>query len=302
MVIRAFDSSLVDAEGLLAVERATFNESPYCVEDLQAMLTDGSQRAWLAVADGTVIGFVAAFPVHSLQGVRWEIDLLAVHPDWRGRGIASDLVRAAAAGGVDVAERARAVVATDNVASARAFGHAGFEPVQETCELLIFRTEGLPAQQDCLHGVTIREARHAFEAADWLPNDVIPAGQRFPRQPGDAPGLTLLLAEQDGQPAGYAELIEVHTILYSGVWIESLVASTQATRKSLVLKAVNRARDANLDEIGAMVPHSNKTWQKALLAQGFRSLGSFDWLEASLPLPNLSPPRRQGRGKGTRRV
>jgi GNAT superfamily N-acetyltransferase len=301
-VIRAFDSSLADAKGLLAVERATFSESPYCVEELQAMLTDGSQRAWLAVADDTIIGFVAAFPVHSLQGVRWEIDLLAVHPDWRGRGIATDLVRAAAVGGLEVAERARAVVATDNIASARAFGHAGFEPVQETCELLIFRIEGLPAQQDCLHGVAIWEVRDVFEAADWLPNDAFPTGQRFPQQPDEPPGLTLLLAEQDGQPAGYLELIEVHTILYSGVWIESLVASTHAVREALIFKVVNWARAANLDEMGAMVPHSNKIWQRALVAQGFRSLGSFDWLEASLPLPNLGPLGRQGRRKGTRRV
>ena len=69
-IVRAFDGSLADAEGLLAVDRATFDECPYSARELQAMLSDGAQRAWLAVGGGSVagsaavIGFVAtAAPV-----------------------------------------------------------------------------------------------------------------------------------------------------------------------------------------------------------------------------------------------
>jgi hypothetical protein len=107
---------------------------------------------------------------------------------------------------------------------------------------------------------------------------------------------TVLLAEQDGQPAGYAELIPVQTLLYRGVWIESLAASTQPARAALVQEAVNRAKEANLDEIGAMVPASDWFQQKALLAGGFRSLGAFLWLVADLPLsepPALSPTSQE---------
>ena len=49
------------------------------------MLTDGPQRAWLAIADDRVAGFVVAFATTGLHGPRWEIDLLAVLPDWRRR-------------------------------------------------------------------------------------------------------------------------------------------------------------------------------------------------------------------------
>ena len=66
--IRAFDGSLADAEGLLAVERATFDESPYSAEQVRAMLTEGSQRAWLALAAGQIVGFVIAFPTYGLGG------------------------------------------------------------------------------------------------------------------------------------------------------------------------------------------------------------------------------------------
>jgi len=285
IIIRACDGSLADAEGLLAVERATFDESPYGAEQVRAMLAGGPQRAWLAVAGATIVGFVIAFLTHGLRGPCWEIDLLAVHPDWIGRGLATRLIQAATAGAGAGrgASRARAVVAADNDASARAFARAGFQPAPEVCNLLICRLKGLEPRPWSAAGVTIREAASVAEAAGWLGD--------LPSFPAPAPDLTLLLAEQQGQPAGYAELIDVQTILYRGVWIESLAAFTRAVREALIQQAVNRAIAAGLDEIGAMVPHSNRPWQEALLPRGFRSLGDFCWLVASSLSPtSASPP------------
>ncbi len=278
-IVRPFNGSLADAEGLLAVERATFNETPYSPEQVQTLLSQGSQRAWLAVAGAEVIGFVIAFLTTGLRGPCWEIDLLAVHPGWTGRGLATQLIRAAAAGGAHLARQTRGVVAADNLASARAFSRAGFQPDPEICLLLIDRIRGLPPRPQPTLGVTIRQATSMAEAADRL-GDLEMAG--------DQPGLTLLLAEQQGRPAGYAELIEVQTLLYRGVWIESLVASSRAVREALLREAVNRAKAAGLDEIGAMVPQDDWPLQKALLAEGFRSLGEFRWFTARLPLPGLA--------------
>lgn len=100
--------------------------------------------------------------------------------------------------------------------------------------------------------------------------------------------LTLLLAEQGDQPAGYAELIEVETLLYRGVWIESLVAPVSRVRTALLQEAVQWARAAGLDEVGAMVPERDWALQHALLASGFRSLGDFRWFSADLPLPDTT--------------
>jgi hypothetical protein len=112
--------------------------------------------------------------------------------------------------------------------------------------------------------------------------------------------LTLLLAEQDGRPAGYAELVEVQTLLYRGVWIESLVAPQAKVREVLVREAVDRARAAGLDEIGALVPKSSRGVRRALLAAGFRSLGDYRWLSSELPVPDLASPSHEG-GKGKQR-
>lgn len=307
-IIRPFDGSLADAEGLLAVERESFDESPYSAEQVRVLMSGGAQHAWLAVDEGQVVGFVIAFATAGLSDPCWEIDLLAVHPDWTGRGLATRLIRAASAYGMRLAHQARAAVATDNSASARAFLRAGYRRAG-LCELLIFRSgKQIPRPWAAL-GVIIREAVDARDAARWLTpipgpgtrwsaardvawaeGSLAPSGSATVRERGD---LTLLLAEHHGQPAGYAELIAVQTLLYRGVWIESFSASGDLVAAALIHGAVQRAASTGLDEIGMMVPEGNQSAQEALRAAGFRSLGAFDWLKAGLPLPGLASSQAQ---------
>jgi hypothetical protein len=163
-----------------------------------------------------------------------------------------------------------------------------------TCKLLLYRISGLSSPFPIDPAVTIREATGVvpgadmstiatssidaaiLDVADWLV-DAPPDHDRL--------GLTLLLAEVEGQPTGLAELIKVQTILYRGLWIESLETSAQGVRQALVQRAVNEAQAAGLDEVGAMVPDHNWLLQQTLVAAGFRSLGEFHWLTADLPLP-----------------
>ena len=279
-IIRAFDGSLADAEGLLAVEKATFDEIPYSAQEIQAMLTGEAHRVWLAVGDDQVVGFVAAFLTSGLLGPSWEIDLLAVKPAWTGQGLGTRLIRKAAAGGMAVARRARAVVATDNAASARAFARVGFRRAGN-CDLLIYRPEHSAPQPWTALGVTIGEVDRLETLAEWLPEGVVPRAAI-----GSA--TTLLRAEHQGQPSGYAELLEVQTLLYQGVWIESLAASNELVRLALIHETVNRAATAGLDEIGMMAPEQDLPLRQTLREAGFRSLGSFDWFVAGLPLPGLA--------------
>jgi ribosomal protein S18 acetylase RimI-like enzyme len=320
-IIRAFDGSLADAEGLLAVEKATFDVSPYTAEEVQAMLAHGPQRAWLAFGQDQVVGFVTAFSTAGLHGPCWEIDLLAVHPDWTGQGLATRLIQAAAAHRVAGVPRtrapallSRAVVATNNPGSARAFMHAGFRRAGR-CKLLIFRPGEQSSHPWLALNLTVREvgreelapltviaseAKHRHEYSRWHSPSAeleIASGAARPcnddsatNLPGQQPTQepTLLLAEGGDQQLGYAELLEVQTLLYRGIWIESLVASRQIAQAALVHEAVKRAIAADLDEVGMMVPERDHAVQETLRAADFRSLGSFDWFAAMLPLPGLA--------------
>jgi len=282
-IVRAFAGSLADAEGLLAVERATFDESPYSAQEIRAMLSrgPGGQQAWLALVDGRVAGFVAAFATHGLVGPSWEIDLLAVHPDASGQGLATRLIRAAAAHGARLAGRARAVVAAENERSTRAFLRAGFRDSGRPCRLLIYRPGTHDAPSWPGPEVAVRPAASLAEVEGWLPGSPSPGA--LPRE-----GLSLLVVEEGGRPAGYVELLDVQTLLYRGAWIESLVATTERARTALVQAALARAAAGGLDEIGAMVPEGDGPWQRTLMSLGFESLGEFGWLVARLPLPGLA--------------
>jgi ribosomal protein S18 acetylase RimI-like enzyme len=290
VTIRPFDGSLADAEGLLGVERATFDESPYTAAEVQAMLVEGPQRAWLAVQGSRIAGFSIAFLVAGVRGSWWEVDLLAVHPEWRGHRLGRRLIQAATASGAGMARQARAVVADDNGASTQAFLRAGFQMAPGTRELLIHNPLGRAKRRRTRWGGRVREALTPEEVGDYLSSLAAAGpGAVVPRVPGGTRGGTLILAEQEdsleerSKPLGYAELIEVQTLLYRGIWIESLLASGDGARDVLIEEAVRRARKAGLDEIGALVHERDRPLQQALLSAGFRSFGGFRWLVAPLP-------------------
>jgi hypothetical protein len=101
----------------------------------------------------------------------------------------------------------------------------------------------------------------------------------------------MLVAESQDKVAGCAELSEVQTLLYHGVWIESLTASRQVVRIALAHHALSYAMAAGLDEIGMMVPVGDYSLRVALKESGFRSLGQFDWFETKLPMRSKPLPK-----------
>jgi len=83
----------------------------------------------IALIEGQVVGFVDGFLTLSADGFRrWEVDLLAVLPEYRGKGIATQLVARNTQVGYNEmdADHARGLVAVGNIGSEKAFARASF--------------------------------------------------------------------------------------------------------------------------------------------------------------------------------
>lgn len=292
-LLRPFNGSLEDAQGILAIDRATFDDCPYPPERIARLLMAGEQRAWVAEVDGSVAGFVAAFPTRTLQAESWEVDLLAVHPQYQRQGIGTALIKQAVRGAAGSgAAQARAVVTVKNHASRRAFEAAGFQALPETHHLMRCDVAGAAARPPVPGMETIRplaseaDARGVLQLAPALPRTA-PEVTRLV----DAETNTLLVAERNGDVSAFVELVKVQTLLYAGAWVETLVtpalsATCPELRRRvegsrldeaapLIAAAVERARAKGLDEVGYLVAAWDWRLRQAFVGQGFASTGEY---------------------------
>lgn len=277
VLLRPFDGSLDMARGILAIDRATFNDCPYLPEQIVTLLTASDQRAWVAEVNGGVVGFVSAFPTYTMQAEGWEVDLLAVHPRHRRQGIGTALIKQAVGGASGSgAARARAVVALKNHASRRAFEVAGFQPLPETYHLMRCEVAGAAARTP----VPGMEAIHPL-ASESDASGVLRLSPGLPRMASEVARLanmranTLLIAKHEGCVSAFAELVQVQTLLYAGVWVEMLVASRQEEAALLVATAVERAKAEGGDEIGCLVTVRDWRLRQAFVGEGFTSEGKY---------------------------
>jgi len=296
MLIRPFDGSRRDAEGLLAVEKETFAESPYNADEVIHFLTDGEQGAWLAIAEGQVTGFVTVFPTYTLYGRNWEVDLVAVQSASQKQGIATELIKAAVEGaGGRSLDTARALAATDNHASQRAFTKAGFIPEETIYDLLLYEIRGFVPRPLAPCPVTVRDLALSAEEAGV----VLRLGEGLTLRPDDVLALAgrkaneILVAVREGQIVGFAELLYVETLLYRGIWLESLNAqgADREIQAALISEAVERAKRRRLDEVGCLVRTrkrgmtegagrvknnvENHVLREALVGQGFGMVNEY---------------------------
>ncbi len=92
-------------------------------------MADAAHEVYVADVQGEVVGFVDGFATRAAnRDLRWEIDLLAVHPDWRGRQLGKKLILACLKAGKERgADFARALIQTENRASQISFERCGFQ-------------------------------------------------------------------------------------------------------------------------------------------------------------------------------
>jgi ribosomal protein S18 acetylase RimI-like enzyme len=249
---RLFDGSIDDAAGILEVEAACWNEASHSPQTLRALLQSAEQEqtCWLAEACGQVVGFVHAFLTYRGRYATWELDLLAVHPNWRRRGTATELIRRATHDAPTQAARGRAMIATHNIPSARVFERVGFHTNSRLFGIYVLDTPGEEAPvPERPAGVSV--VPHP-DRREW----VVTSGQ------------------------GTISLMEVRTLLYDGIWVEGFDGQMWP---GLLQAALAHACQRQLDLVGLFVPVSDARAVGLLQDEGYESLGEYHIWTCPLP-------------------
>jgi ribosomal-protein-alanine N-acetyltransferase len=119
-------ASILDLNALIKLERSCFGKDAWPFLDLMAVLTFADVIRLKAVEDGKMIGFVAGDPRPS-NGLAW-IATIGVAPEYRGRGIGRDLLRACE---MQMKQpRLRLSVRASNQVAIRLYEREGYERVE----------------------------------------------------------------------------------------------------------------------------------------------------------------------------
>jgi len=314
--VQPYDRSLRQARGILSVEESTFGECPYSPEEVASLLRGSDQHGLVALVGGRVVGFLTAFETETLGGRNLEVDLLAVHPNYQWRGIATQLLRAAVGlsetlgqesfdpsaafrtgrakvkpfdklrtglrAGVGM-KRARGLVATSNLGSQKAFRKAGYRASAVIRDLMVCDVTG----------DVIAQATGRFIGVDAL-SEVEEAGYVVEHHgntsliPSEVLSLVrpqrheIWMARQDNTIVGFCESVWVTTLLYRGIWIESLHTchDDPVVLRSLIARIIGRATDAGLDKVGCVFERDLRARQRVLAEEGFRRVDEYQWFQS----------------------
>jgi len=242
------------------------------------------QHALVALVGGNVVGFLTAFETDTLAGRNLEVDILAVCPDEQRRGIASQLLGAAVRlAATREVKRARGLVATSNLGSQTAFGKAGYRASAVARDLMvcdvtgevIARATGRYIGVDALSEV--EEAGYVVEhhgSTSFSPSEIVSLvrPQRH----------DIWVARQDNTIVGFCEGVWVQTLLYRGVWIESLYAAHDepVVLRNLIARIIERAIAAGLDKVGCVFERALAARQQLLAEEGFRRVDEYQWFQS----------------------
>jgi GNAT superfamily N-acetyltransferase len=97
-------------------------------EHIQTILNDPKQTIIINEINSEITGLTAAFATTSQDKIkRWEVDLLAVHPQYQRQGIAKNLVNAITEIGREKDTKiTRALIQIENIGSQRTFAACGY--------------------------------------------------------------------------------------------------------------------------------------------------------------------------------
>ena len=182
-----------DAPALVKIKQHTWPQEEVHLHQVQRVLTDPAHAVFVAEVDGILAGFVDGFSTVSADGeLRWEVDLLAVDPDWRGRQLGQKLVLASLNTGRErEAQFARALIQVENTASQISFERCGFCPLGDPLCLLVAHKAACDKLADAGSGHMLTVNTINYRGL-WLEEDASPASLAAARAACFQAGLDLV--------------------------------------------------------------------------------------------------------------
>ena len=177
---------------------------------------------------------------------------------------------------------ARTLIRQGNIASERVFKRVGFSPSSGLVELLV-----RPAKD-----VGTQPANVSPEVRPAIGEDLHDLVGRWPalipdlKRAGDLlreDDFGLLLARDEWGIQGFIELLAVHTIAYSGAWLESFVAADDDVDvlSALAMAAGSWAAGRQLEVAGALIDVKRETARHIFEQAGYQPVGRYRFYHLS---------------------
>jgi ribosomal protein S18 acetylase RimI-like enzyme len=170
-------ATVEDAEAIGGIIKAVWPDSEINIGRIESVIRNTNHSTMVASIEGVLAGFVDGFMTTSVDSSRrWEVDLLAVDPQYQRRGIAGSLVIANTQEGFQRgATLARGLVAVDNVGSQKSFERCGYKLDGTICDLFVCtsRSHGSPEQIE-ITTASIFAVQTMNYSGLWIEGDRVP--------------------------------------------------------------------------------------------------------------------------------
>ena len=172
MAIQIRPAAADDAPAMALISRASLNAA---IDEARLRHLLLVKRGFTLVADSSdrVVGFADYFlTISQNDDIRLELDLLAVHPQARGKGIGRELIRA----GIKQAKRLdvsilRALVAADNTAMQGLCAALGLQPSHENSALFVTAPHPTSPHQNNAKSILIPVETLTYDGI-WIEGDI----------------------------------------------------------------------------------------------------------------------------------